>query len=82
MVWLKDQWGQTRLINPETFAHNLCPLCNKDNCCGNISACGSKTSCWCRSPEINFPAKLLNQIPNAVKNKACICKACALAYQE
>jgi len=67
---------------PETIDPNLCPLCNKDNQCGNISACDSKLSCWCHSPEINFPEKLLNQIPDCPKNKACICKACALAYQE
>jgi len=65
--------------NPENTSPDLCPICHKDNRCGNLSDCGSSTNCWCRSPEIKFSDKLLNQIPNDEKNKACICKACALS---
>lgn len=56
---------------------NLCPLCNLDNRCGNLTDCGD--DCWCTSPDISFTNKLLNKVPDELKGKACICKACALA---
>lgn len=68
-------------VNSEIINPQLCPICQQDNRCGNLLSCGSDKSCWCSSSEIQFSEKLLNQIPNEVKNKACICKACALAHK-
>ncbi|MBL4822793.1 MAG: cysteine-rich CWC family protein [Colwellia sp.] len=58
----------------------MCPLCNKSNNCGNNSSCGSTLDCWCSEPTIQFPETLLKKIPSNAKNKACLCKSCAL-YQ-
>jgi hypothetical protein len=59
-----------------------CPLCHKNNNCGNISSCKSNTECWCSDPAIQFPQALLKKIPNKTKNKTCICKNCALLYNQ
>jgi hypothetical protein len=59
-----------------------CPLCNKNNKCGNIASCESNKGCWCSDPAIQFPDDLLAKIPSEMKNKACICKSCALLYNK
>ncbi|MGJ8693339.1 MAG: cysteine-rich CWC family protein [Thalassotalea sp.] len=64
---------------PESINPNLCPICQQDNRCGNLAACSSDESCWCTAPDISFSEQLLQLVPSAGKNKACICKACALA---
>ncbi|MDO6720417.1 cysteine-rich CWC family protein [Psychrosphaera sp. 1_MG-2023] len=51
-------------------------MCNTDNQCGNLTNCGE--DCWCTSPDITFTKELLNKVPDDLKDKACICKACAL----
>lgn len=62
----------------DTIDPSLCPLCNKNNHCGNLSACNSSQGCWCSDKTIQFCETLLNTIPASAKNKACICKTCAL----
>ena len=62
-------------VNPEN-----CPLCNKVNDCGNLS--NSDKPCWCMNKDITFAESLLNQVVDAAKNKACICKACALKHNK
>lgn len=69
------QLHDSDIVNP-----NLCPLCNKSNNCGNLSACASSKGCWCGDQAIQFPETLLKKIPSTAKNKACICKACALIH--
>ncbi|UTW02188.1 cysteine-rich CWC family protein [Amphritea atlantica] len=64
---------------PDTIDPNVCPLCQQANRCGNIASCGSDPHCWCSSPEITFSDALLNQVPEATRGKACICRSCALA---
>ncbi|PCM44033.1 cysteine-rich CWC family protein [Marinobacter sp. ANT_B65] len=61
-------------VNPEN-----CPLCNKPNHCGCLA--NSSKPCWCMDEEITFPDSLLNQVVDAAKNKACICKPCALKHK-
>jgi Cysteine-rich CWC len=34
--------------------------------------------CWCT--RVHFSAGLLQQVPEAAKNKACICQRCALNF--
>ncbi|HEC73947.1 MAG TPA: hypothetical protein ENI26_06180 [Methylophaga aminisulfidivorans] len=63
----------------ETFSEALCPLCHGSNSCGNLSP-DTSSSCWCRDPEISFPKALLEQVPVALRGKACICQACVKQY--
>ncbi|WP_010324746.1 cysteine-rich CWC family protein [Marinobacterium stanieri] len=59
-----------------------CPLCGQGNACLNLGAEDVSRTCWCNDPDIRFPAELLAQIPPEQRRKACICRACALAYQQ
>lgn len=56
------------------FDDKLCPLCGNPNGCQHGQA-----SCWCTSVE--FPAHVLDMIPEHLKNRACVCKACLEKYQ-
>ncbi|WP_114325798.1 cysteine-rich CWC family protein [Candidatus Colwellia aromaticivorans] len=67
-------------IDSDNINPSLCPLCNQKNNCGNVSACDSSQGCWCSDQAIQFPESLLDKIPSTAKNKACICKACALIH--
>lgn len=58
-----------------------CPLCAQKNHCGNLSSSEKNETCWCINSNITFPEGLLNQVSDAAKNKACICKTCALKYK-
>ncbi|WP_113955566.1 cysteine-rich CWC family protein [Arenicella xantha] len=58
-----------------------CPLCGNENYCGNLVSGSDGGGCWCTSSDIAFPDSLLNQVPNDAKNKACICKSCALKHK-
>jgi hypothetical protein len=49
-----------------------CPLCGGPNDCG--IALG-KSVCWCFSAVI--PAEVLAQVPEAERDRGCICRACA-----
>ncbi len=67
----------------------LCPLCGQPNRCA--MACAPQTDgldgpdvasqpkqaepCWCT--RVQFSERLLQQVPAAAKNKACICLRCA-----
>ena len=63
-----------KYITPEN-----CPLCGNNNYCGNLSSSDNK-ACWCRDNKVQFPGSLLSQVSDADKNKACICKTCALSH--
>jgi len=65
-------------VNPNP---TKCPLCGKLNHCGMASAENTGQPCWCMSSDIAFPNSLLTQVDNAAKNKACICRECALEHQ-
>lgn len=67
-----------RTITPDPLA---CPLCGQANACVNLGDKDVTKSCWCNDPSIKFPEELLSQIPAEKRRKACICKACALKYQ-
>ena len=58
-----------------------CPLCGKNNLCGNISPNNNGEACWCMDNSLTFSDDLLSQVSNADKNKVCICKACALSHK-
>lgn len=66
-------------MNKEEYVSaNDCPLCNKPNHCGNLLK--SNKPCWCMDENIEFPDNLVAQVAEAAKNKACICKSCALKH--
>ncbi|OBZ15959.1 cysteine-rich CWC family protein [Bacillus sp. FJAT-26390] len=56
-----------------------CPICGKPNECGIKAVQEEAADCWCFRE--NFPKSLLQQVPEADRNKACICKSCAMAHQ-
>ena len=49
----------------------LCPLCQHANSCG----VDKTTPCWCSTTTI--PKEALEQIPDHLRKKVCICKKCA-----
>jgi hypothetical protein len=57
-----------------------CPLCHQPNHCQLCNPASYKGPCWCFSVEV--PPALLEQVPPALKNRACICRACITAFNQ
>jgi hypothetical protein len=51
---------------------SVCPLCGSDNACGLVAGAGS---CWCFTASI--PVAALDRVPEAARDRRCICAACA-----
>jgi len=49
-----------------------CPLCGETNACGMAAG---KSACWCKSMKI--PPEVLEQVPPAARDEACVCERCA-----
>jgi len=75
MLYNSGQKLDSDSINP-----THCPLCNKNNNCGNLPPDDSSLDCWCNDQTIQFPETLLTKTLSTAKNKVCICKACALLH--
>ncbi|MCD9024967.1 cysteine-rich CWC family protein [Cohnella silvisoli] len=60
-------------MTPETNSANSCPLCSKDNNCGNLVGV-PQGACWCSKEK--FPPQIFGQIPRDQLNRSCICKSC------
>ena len=58
-----------------------CPLCGSPNLCAmeQPQAGGVQAPCWCTREQ--FSAQLLQQVPEPLRGKACICQACVKASQ-
>lgn len=58
-----------------------CPLCGQPNACA-MARPGQAASgpCWCTL--VKFTADLLKQVPEAARNKACICAACVAKSED
>ncbi|MBP6277647.1 MAG: cysteine-rich CWC family protein [Limnohabitans sp.] len=57
----------------------LCPLCGQTNRCAMASPeTAAPGPCWCT--RMHFSAELLQQVPLAARDKACICQACAALH--
>jgi prepilin-type N-terminal cleavage/methylation domain-containing protein/prepilin-type processing-associated H-X9-DG protein len=56
---------------------SLCPLCGGVNDC-QLSLPVARGRCWCARVEI--PAGLLARVPEDLRNRACICRACIERY--
>jgi hypothetical protein len=56
-----------------------CPLCGGDNRCAMAADArpAATAPCWCA--EVVVPPQLLEQVPPALRGKACICEACVRA---
>ncbi|WP_416547406.1 cysteine-rich CWC family protein [Limnohabitans sp. DCL3] len=57
-----------------------CPLCGQPNACAMarpLDAAPEAEPCWCT--RVHFSADVLKQVPEAARNKACICAACVAA---
>jgi hypothetical protein len=50
----------------------LCPLCGQSNACGQLAGA---SECWCMTTKI--AAAALEAVPIEMRNRACICQACA-----
>jgi len=51
-----------------------CPLCGEANACGTAAGSGD---CWCMS--VTIPAEVLERVPPAALDAACVCERCATA---
>ena len=60
-----------------TVSQVVCPLCGKANQCGMATGA---TSCWCFSATV--PASLIEQLPEALRGAACICRDCVRAHAD
>ena len=56
-----------------------CPLCGGPNGCACVKTGRTDAPCWCA--DVTFSQSLLDQVPDALKGRACICAACAAAHQ-
>ncbi len=61
-----------------------CPLCGQPNACAMATPQTAAEAvhagpCWCT--RVHFSADLLKQVPEAARNKACICAACVAASE-
>ena len=65
------------MTKAETIDPQKCPLCGKPNACLMAACAQNPAACWCNSPEVAFLSDLLQRLPVQVKDKACICLACA-----
>ena len=54
-----------------------CPLCGGPNGCMPAAMGSFEGACWCK--ELRFSPELLARVPEGLRNKACICRACALS---
>lgn len=61
---------------------SLCPLCNDNNLCGNLSGNGSSDDCWCMVPNAEFSEALMAAIPPDKKSRVCVCKKCMTLFQK
>lgn len=55
-----------------------CPLCGRPNHCQLCTTAAYKGSCWCF--EVEIPAALLARVPTGLRNRACVCRDCVMAF--
>src|ERR1700761_2198017 len=62
----------------QQFSPELCPLCGEANTCQLCSPATHKGPCWCA--KVEMPEELLSRIPEAYRNRACICRKCVESF--
>ncbi len=63
---------------PDTPDPARCPLCGGPNRCAletQRSTGEPQPPCWCT--QVTFSAETLARVPDAARQKACLCQACA-----
>ncbi|MDQ0242483.1 hypothetical protein J2S09_000019 [Bacillus fengqiuensis] len=60
-------------MKKETDHAKNCPICGRDNTCGNVAGM-PHGSCWC-SNEF-FPKEIFGLVAPEQRGKSCICKDC------
>lgn len=66
-------------MTEENNKEKKCPLCGKDNHCGNLAE-GSHEACWCSKE--TFPQQIFELVPQEQQGAACICKECLDKFKE
>jgi Cysteine-rich CWC len=56
----------------ESIDPHRCPICGRDNQCAVARGRGA---CWCFTRPI--PDAVLEQVPEAARERACVCETCA-----
>jgi hypothetical protein len=64
---------------PPTIDPTRCPLCGRPNQCQLCAPAAYQGPCWCTT--VKIPAALLARVPDASRNRACICPDCVAAFQ-
>lgn len=57
------------------LANLACPLCGGPNECGPAQCGNFDNGCWCTN--LSFSRDALAQVPDELRNKACLCRQCA-----
>lgn len=65
---------ESRLNRPMTTP-TLCPACGARNDCTLADPRTADRACWCYS--VTIDPKVLEALPMALRNKACLCPRCA-----
>jgi Cysteine-rich CWC len=66
---------RTPINEVNTAPQSICPLCHRLNHCDVSPASGR---CWCF--DVQIPASLLAKVPEDLRNTACICRDCIVAF--
>ena len=66
-------------VNERPLNNAICPLCGEPNKCA-MAADPNAAECWCEAVE--FPAELLEKIPENAVRKTCVCQRCLSDYLE
>lgn len=56
-----------------------CPICGEDSRCG-MEAGKPVGECWCNARR--FPPEIITLVPEALRERACICEACLAGFEE
>jgi hypothetical protein len=67
------------MSSPQTFNPAQCPLCGGDNHCLLCAPVAYKGQCWCVQEDL--PAELLARVPENLRHRACICRACVEKFR-
>jgi len=69
---------QTSVSPPADCDVSRCPLCGEPNDCRLSATTDCTGKCWCES--VNFPPELLQRVPMEARNRACLCRDCAMTF--
>jgi len=68
---------QTRATLRKPLPETRCPLCGGPNGCAPAASGDFATPCWCS--EVVIPGERLAAVPEAARDRACLCRRCAEA---